>query len=124
MEGTPFDFRRPKPIGQDIEADDECLKFQGGYDHNFEVRTNPCAILSTADGGRSMLVFTDTPGIQFYSGNYIENEIGKDGVQYCKRCGVCLETQYFPNAVNNPEWDQPITPRGEHYHSETVYAFY
>ena len=122
--GTPFDFRKPKPIGQDIDADDESLKLQGGYDHNFEVRTNPCAILSTPDGGRSMLVFTDTPGIQFYSGNYMEEEIAKDGVKYCKRGGVCLETQYFPNAVNNPEWDQPITPRGEHYHSETVYAFY
>ena len=63
MEGTPFDFRRPKPIGQDIDADYECLNLQGGYDHNFEVRTNPCAILATPDHSRSMLVFTDTPGI-------------------------------------------------------------
>ena len=124
VEGTPFDFRRPKPIGQDIDADYECLNLQGGYDHNFEVRTNPCAILATPDHSRSMLVFTDTPGIQFYSGNYLAGEQGKDGVSYCKRGGICLETQYFPNAVNNPEWDQPITTRGEHYYSETVYSFY
>ena len=122
--GTPFDFRKPKAIGQDINADDDCLKLQGGYDHNFEVRTNPAAILSTPDDSRTMLVFTDTPGIHFYAGNYIEDSQGKGGVVYGKRSGICLETQYFPNAVNNPEWDQPITLQGEHYHSETVYSFY
>ena len=123
VEGTPFDFRKPKAIGQDIDADDECLKLQGGYDHNFEVHTNPCAILSAPDGSRKMVVYTDLPGIQFYAGNYIDNEPGKDGVTYTRRSGVALETQYYPNALNNPEWDQPITPRGEHYHSETVYWF-
>ena len=124
VEGTPFDFRKPKAIGQDIDADYEPLKLQGGYDHNFEVYTNPCAILSAPDGSRSMIVYTDLPGIQFYSGNYIEGEAGKDGVVYGKRSGVALETQYYPNALNNPEWDQPTTPKGEHYHSETVYWFY
>ena len=124
VEGTPFDFRKPKAIGRDIDADDECLKLQGGYDHNFEVYSNPCAILSAPDGSRNMIVYTDLPGIQFYAGNFINNEPGKDGITYTRRSGVALETQYYPNALNNPEWDQPITPRGEHYHSETVYWFY
>ena len=121
--GTPFDFRKPKPIGRDINADDECLKLQGGYDHNFEVRTNPCATLSAPDGSRNMMVFADTPGVHFYAGNYIENEQGKNGVCYGKRSGVCLETQYYPNAVNTPQWPQPITKAGETYHSETKYTF-
>lgn len=123
VEGTPFDFRKPKAIGRDIEMDDECLKLQGGYDHNFEVYSNPAAILSAPDGSRRMIVYTDLPGIQFYAGNFINNESGKDGVTYTRRSGVALETQYYPNALNNPEWDQPITPRGEHFHSETVYWF-
>ena len=123
VEGTPFDFRKPKPIGQDINADYEPLILQGGYDHNFEVYSNPCAILSAPDGSRKMLVYTDLPGIQFYAGNFIIDEKGKDGVTYGRRSGVALETQYYPNALNNPEWDQPITPKGQPYHSETVYWF-
>ena len=123
VEGTPFDFRKAKPIGQDINADYEPLHLQGGYDHNFEVRTNPAAILSCVNSGRKMIVFTDLPGIQFYAGNYIDNEQGKDGVIYTKRSGVALETQYYPNALNTPKWVQPITPKGAHFHSETVYWF-
>ena len=124
VEGTPFDFRQPKAIGRDIDADDECLKLQGGYDHNFQVYSNPCAILSAPDGSRNMLVYSDRPGIQFYSGNYIDNEPGKNGAVYCKRGGVCLETQFYPDAVHHPEWDQPITLQGTPYYSETVYWFY
>ncbi|MBQ8236580.1 MAG: galactose mutarotase [Oscillospiraceae bacterium] len=124
VEGTPFDFRKPKAIGRDIDADYEPLILQGGYDHNFEVYTNPCATLSAPDGSRNMMVYTDLPGIQFYSGNFIIDEHGKDGVVYGKRSGVALETQYYPNALNNPAWDQPTHPRGEPYHSETVYWFY
>ncbi|MBQ9148627.1 MAG: galactose mutarotase [Oscillospiraceae bacterium] len=124
VEGTPFDFRKPKAIGRDIEADYEPLKLQGGYDHNFQVYSNPCATLTAPDGSRSMMVYTDLPGIQFYAGNFIVDELGKGGVHYTKRSGICLETQYYPNSINNPAWDQPITPKGELYHSETVYWFY
>ena len=124
VEGTPFDFRQPKPIGRDINADYEPLHLQGGYDHNFEVYTNPAAILTSPDGGRQMVVYTDLPGIQFYSGNYLTERQGKDGVTYKLRGGICLETQHYPNALNHPEWTKPITPKGEHYHSETVYWFY
>jgi aldose 1-epimerase len=121
--GTPMDFRIPKPIRQDIGADYEPLKLQAGYDHNFEVFCNPCAYLSDPGSGRTMAVITDRPGVQLYSGNYTD-EIGKDGVCYPKRSGVCLETQCFPDSVNRPAWKQPFVKAGEKYHSETKYCFY
>lgn len=120
--GTAMDFRMPKAIGQDIEADEEPLHLQGGYDHNFEVFCNPCAVLSDPISGRTMAVYTDLPGIQFYAGNFIR-ESGKGGVYYGKRSGVALETQFYPDAIHHPEWKQPVTKAGEKYHSETVYRF-
>ena len=122
VEGTPFDFREGKPISRDIGEDYECLKLQGGYDHNFEVFCNPCAILSDPASGRSMAVHTDCPGVQFYAGNFL-NETGKGGVVYGKRTGIALETQFYPDSVNHPEWPQPFTKAGTHYKSETVYKF-
>lgn len=124
VEGTPMDFRTPKPIGQDIDADYEALKLQGGYDHNYEVFCNPCAILSDPVSGRTMSVVTDCPGIQLYSGNFMTGEIGKKGAVYAHRSGVCLETQFYPDAVNHPQWAQPVTRAGELYHSETKYIFH
>lgn len=123
VEGTPMDFRAPKAIGRDIEADYEALNLQGGYDHNFEVFTVPCAILTDPASGRSMAVSTDCPGIQFYAGNFLTGQKGKDGVVYTKRSGICLETQYYPDAIHNPQWVQPVTRAGEHYHSQTKYTF-
>ncbi len=123
VEGTPFDFREPKPIGQDIDEDYDALKLQGGYDHNFEVFTAPCAILSHKKAGRTMAVITDCVGVQFYSGNFLRGETGKDGVSYCHRGGICLETQFYPDSVNHPEWPQPFTKAGQRYHSETIYRF-
>lgn len=122
VEGTPMDFRVPKPIGRDIDANYEALKLQGGYDHYYEVFCNPCAVLSDPDSGRTMSVVTDCPGIQLYAGNYM-NVIGKNGTCYPDRSGVCLETQFAPDAINHPKWMQPITKAGEHYHSETEYIF-
>ena len=121
--GTPMDFRTPKAIGRDIDQDYEALNLQGGYDHNFEVFTAPCAILTDPGSGRSMAISTDCPGVQFYAGNYLAGEKGKDGVVYGKRSGICLETQFYPDAVHNPQWKQPITKAGEHYHSQTTYSF-
>ena len=121
--GTPMDFRRPKPIGQDIGQDYEPLKLQGGYDHNWEVFCNPCAYLHDPSSGRTMTVTTDCPGIQFYAGNFLD-EIGKGGIHYTKRTGVALETQFYPDALHHPEWPQPVTKAGEKYHSETIYRFY
>ena len=123
VEGTPMDFRAPKAIGRDIDMDYEALNLQGGYDHNFEVFSDPCAILTDPKSGRTMAVSTDCPGIQFYAGNFIQKEKDKDGAVYTKRTGICLETQYYPNAINRPEWAQPVTLAGELYHSVTRYIF-
>lgn len=123
VEGTPMDFRTPKPIGRDIDEDYEALNLQGGFDHNFEVFCNPCAVLTDPHSGRTMSVVTDCPGVQFYAGNFLGKDVGKNGVLYVKRSGICLETQYYPDAVNHPLWDQPVTKAGQHYHSETQYIF-
>ncbi len=120
--GTPMDFRQPKPIGQDVFADYAPLRLANGYDQNFEVFCNPCAVLSDPHSGRSMAVFTDCPGIQLYSGNFARGR-GKGGVVYEPRCGICLETQFFPDAVHHSEWPQPVFRAGEKYHSETEYRF-
>ena len=122
VDGTPMDFRVPKPISRDMHQDYEPLRLQGGYDHNWEVFCNPCAQLSDPVSGRNMAVYTDCPGVQFYAGNFL-NEHGKGGVYYGKNTGVALETQYYPDALHHPEWPQPITKAGERYHSETVYRF-
>ena len=119
---TPMDFRKPKAIGQDIGEDYEPLNLQGGYDHNYEVFCNPCAQLADKESGRMMAVYTDLPGVQFYAGNFLK-ETGKGGVWYGKRSGIALETQFWPDSVNHPEWAQPFTKAGERYHTETVYRF-
>lgn len=123
VDNTPMDFRQAKPIGRDLGEDYDALKLQGGYDHNFEVFSDPCAILHDPVSGRTMAVSTDRPGIQFYSGNFLVGEIGKDGVSYCYRGGIALETQYYPDSVNHPEWPQPFVAAGERYHTETRYIF-
>lgn len=122
VEDTPMDFRIPKPLRRDIDADYEPLHLQGGYDHNWEVFCSPCAILSDPKSGRTMTVHTDCPGIQVYTGNYLDDN-GKGGVYYGKRSGVALETQFFPDSVNHPEWKQPFVKAGQPYHSVTQYRF-
>ena len=119
---TPMDFRTPKAIGRDIGEDYEPLHLQGGYDHNWEVFCNPCATLQDVESGRTMAVYTDCPGIQFYAGNFL-NETGKGGIYYGKRTGVALETQFWPDCLHHSDWPQPIVKAGEKYHSETVYRF-
>lgn len=121
--GSPMDFRTPKPLGRDIAQDYDALNLQGGYDHNFEVFCNPCATLTDPFSGRSMYVITDCPGIQLYTANFTDT-IGKGGVYYGEGSGVCLETQFYPDSVNHPEWLQPIVKAGEKYTSETIYRFH
>ena len=123
VDGTPMDFREPKPIGRDLHVDYEALKLQGGYDHNFEAFGIPCATLTDPFSGRTMTVTTDCPGIQFYNGNFLRGETGKGGVSYTYRGGIALETQYYPDSVNHPEWPQPFVKAGERYHSVTTYRF-
>lgn len=122
VDGTPMDFRTPKPLGRDIDADYDALKLQDGYDHNFEVFCAPCAILADPESGRTMAVTTDCPGVQLYTANGTK-VTGKGGVHYGRRSGVCLETQFYPDAVNHPEWKQPFTKANTPYHSETVFHF-
>lgn len=123
VDGTSMDFRSPKAIGRDIDADEEPMRLQNGYDHNFEVFANPCAILTSPETGITMAVSTDMPGVQLYSGNFMAHEPGKNGIVYGKRSGICLETQFYPNAVNHPHWPQPITKAGEEFKSETSFTF-
>ena len=122
VEGTPMDFRSPKALGRDIGEDYEPLHLQNGYDHNFEVFCNPCATLSDPDSGRSLAVYTDCPGMQVYTANFTRGD-GKDGIHYEPRCAVCLETQFYPDAIHNPQWKQPVTKAGEKYRSKTTYRF-
>lgn len=126
--GTPMDFRTKKAIGDDIEADYEPLKIAGGYDHNFALDKTPgklekVAELSEDTTGRKMEVYTDLPGMQLYTGNFIVKENGKNGAQYTKRTGVCFETQFFPNSVNVPSFDSCVLKAGETFTSTTIYRF-
>lgn len=117
--GTPLDFRTPKPIGRDLEADYEPLKLQAGYDHNFCAGS---AVLSDPVSGRTMTLTSTAPGIQFYSGNFISGT-GKNGLPYPKRSAVCLEPQFYPDAIHHAQWVQPVTKAGQPYHAEIAYRF-
>ena len=122
VEGTPMDFRQPKALGRDLEENYEPLQLQGGYDHCFEVFCAPCAVLRDPESGRTMAVTTDCPGVQIYTGG-APKAMGKGGASYGSRSAVCLETQFYPDAVNHPEWQQPFTKAGVPYHSETAFQF-
>ena len=124
VEGTPMDFRVPKALGRDLHEDYESLVFQQGYDHNYEVFANPCATLHDPHSGRTMAVITDMPGVQLYTANTMGREVGKNGVIYENFSGVCLETQYYPDSVNHPEWKQPFFKAGEKYRSVTKFMFF
>ena len=128
VEGTPFDFTTAKPIGQDIDAEFDQLQFTGGYDHNFVLKEDKGAVLKFAEAysaktGICMEAYTDLPGVQFYAGNFIDHLPGKDGVVYEKRQGFCLETQYFPNSINQEGFPTPLLKAGEKYETTTCYKF-
>ncbi len=128
VEGTPFDFRTPKAIGRDIGADNEQLHYGNGYDHNFAIDKEQAGMETVASvysekSGIRMDVSTDCIGIQLYTANFIQGQKGKDGVVYNDRDALCLETQYFPNAINEPNFTPPLTEAKEEYHTQTVYTF-
>ena len=127
VKGTPMDFTSLKPIGQDIGADYEPLIFGKGYDHNWALNHPAgelCLSLKAVDeaSGRVMEVYTDLPGVQFYTGNMLDG-IGKDGVEYQARHGYCFETQHYPDAVNQPKFPSPFLKAGEEYRTTTIYHF-
>lgn len=125
--GTALDFRTPKPLGMDIEAD-ETVKGPGGYDVNFcidgDIGTlREAAVISEPVSGRKMTVFTDMPGMQVYSGNWLKNQVGKYGIRFTKHGAVCLETQFYPDTPNHANFPQCTFNAGEHFISDTIYKF-
>jgi aldose 1-epimerase len=128
--GTPFDFRSPHVIGSRIDAPNQQLKFGHGYDHNFVLNRKSAGDLEFAarasdpKSGRVLEVYTTQPGIQLYSGNYLNGtEIGKGGKQYKKNYAFCLETQHFPDSPNEPSFPTTELSPGHTYHEVTVYRF-
>ncbi len=128
--GTPFDFySAPKPVGQDIEAEDEQLRNGNGYDHNWVLNRDgdgllPVATLYCEATGIRLEVLTTEPGIQVYSGNFLDGTVtGKYGKIYKQRHAICLETQKYPDTPNKPTWPSAFLNPGETYHSTTVFAF-
>jgi aldose 1-epimerase len=130
VEGTPFDFREPHSIGERIDADDPQLGFGGGYDHNWVLNGTPAGGMTLAarvyepTTGRTLEILTTEPGIQFYSGNFLDGTLtGKDGVVYQHRTGFCLETQHYPDSPNKPDFPSTILRPGEEYRTQTVFRF-
>jgi aldose 1-epimerase len=127
--GTPMDFRTLTPIGTNIASDYEQIVFGNGFDHNWVLNTNGSASTKAAqaiaeDTGIVMDVYTTTPGVQFYSGNFIDGaETGKENTVYQIRNGFCLETQFFPNSINCSNFASPILKAGEEYKHKTIYKF-
>lgn len=134
VSGGPFDFGRPRPIGERIDAKDEQLLRAGGYDHNWVLNgadgtLHRAARIVSPAGGRVLEVWTTEPGVQFYTGNFLPKSgdpkpiMGKGGKSYTRRTGFCLETQHFPDSPNRPEFP-PVTLRpGMTYASTTVFRF-
>lgn len=121
--GTPFDFRAGKEVGADIGADDEQLRFFGGYDHNFVLCGKRAAKLLGAKSGIALTVETDLPGMQLYTANSLTTRAGKGGQAMTMHGALCLETQLFPNGMSCWGFPSPILRKGEHLHSETTFLF-
>ena len=128
--GTPLDFTTETIIEDRIDDDYYQLNYGQGYDHNWVLNKEEgegmslAATLLSLKTGIKMEVYTDLPGIQFYSGNFLKGKLtGKEGNVYLKRSGVCFETQYYPDSINKPEFLQPILKAGEEYKTTTVYKF-
>jgi aldose 1-epimerase len=129
VEGTPFDFRTPKVIGKDIEADNEQLKNGSGYDHNYVLNKKEPGELSFAAkllepvSGRTMEVYTTEPGLQLYTGNFLNGITGQHGATFPRRSGICLEAQHFPDSPNRPYFPPVTLEPGQQYKQKTIYKF-
>lgn len=128
VEGTPFDFTKSTQIGARIEMDNEQLKLGQGYDHNWVIDDYTGKVQKVAEAkepvsGRKLEVFTDQPGIQFYAGNCISPHTGKNHASYGKRTGFALETQVFPNSINQENFPNAVYGPEKPYHAETIYKF-
>jgi aldose 1-epimerase len=129
VSGTPYDFRKPTAIGARINENNQQLKLAGGYDQNFVLNATPGTLHLAAKAvdpktGRTLTITTTEPGVQFYSGNFLDGTlIGISGVKYVKHAGFALETQHFPDSPNEPKFPSTVLRPGETWHSETVFTF-
>ena len=128
VEGTPMDFTEPHLIGERIDADFDQLKMAGGYDHNWVLdnytgQVRKIAVVKSSDKSRIMEVYTDLPGVQFYSGNSRDFEDVKDGKTYGYRAGLALETQFYPDTPNKPQFPSSVFGPDRPYHTVTEYRF-
>ncbi len=128
VNNTPMDFRIAKPIGQDINQDYEPLRIGSGYDHNWVLNTGGeyqlFGSLYSEHSGIKMEAYTDLPGVQIYTGNFLgDSEIDRNGVPLSGRAGVCFETQLFPDAINHDNFQSPILKAGETYRTTTGFKF-
>jgi aldose 1-epimerase len=127
--GTPFDFKTPTAIGARINTPNEQLKLAGGYDHNWILNaphtlTKAAAVVTDPGSGRVLKVFTLEPGVQFYSGNFLDGSFkGRDGKPYNKYAGLCLETQHYPDSPNRPDFPSTTLLPGKEYHTSTIFEF-
>ena len=127
VDGTPMDFRSTKELGAEIDAAYEQLLLGNGYDHNWvlknEGRFDKVAEVTGYESGIVMEVWTDRPGVQVYTANFLENEAGRNGAVYQKRDAVCLETQNYPDAIHQKNFPEAICKKGETYDTKTAYRF-
>lgn len=130
VDGTPLDFRKPTPVGKRINDDYDQLKLGHGYDHNWVLKTKAdnsvilAARLTEPASGRMLEVYTNEPGLQCYTGNFLDGTVrGKQGKIYVRRGAICLETQHFPDSPNKPEFPSVLLKPGDTYHSVCIYKF-
>jgi aldose 1-epimerase len=129
VEGTPFDFRKPKAVGLEIDADNEQIKNGQGYDHNYvlnkreEGEMSFAARLTDPVSGRTMEVYTTEPGMQLYTGNFLNGIQGSHGATFPRRSAICFETQHFPDSPNRPYFPSVVLNPGEQYKHKTIYRF-
>ena len=130
VEGTPFDFRTTASLTDRVNtSDNEQIKFGHGIDHNFVLTTKgddtkPAAKLVSPVTGISLTVYTNEPGIQVYTGNFLDGTVtGKGGIVYPQRAAVCLETQHYPDTPNKPQWPTAYLEPGQKYHSHCIFKF-
>lgn len=128
VEGSVFDFRKPKALTDGLDADDEQMRIGQGWDHNWVLNTGGdikalAATLASPETGIVMQVYTTEPGLQVYSGNFINGEVGKSDVKYVRRSATCMETQHYPDSPNHPEFPSTVLRPGEKFCSQTIYKF-
>ncbi|MDE6768508.1 MAG: galactose-1-epimerase, partial [Muribaculaceae bacterium] len=130
VEGTAFDFRQPRVVGDSIKAfSNPQMKNGNGYDHNFVLDNNNDIAVKAAElyspaTGIVLDVYTNEPGVQIYSGNFLDGSVtGKKGIAYNQHAGICLETQHYPDAPNKPQWPSVRLNPGDTYNSHCIYKF-